>query len=71
MILLAYFAGFFAALALLTAAKDWWKVVGALDRDTRGPALTEVRLRSASFSTVIAFGLLGVAVLAVVLDHIG
>lgn len=68
MIQLAMFAGFFAALALLVAASAWWRVVKAAGDP---PAIDATRARSAAFATVMAFGLLGVALLAVVLDRIG
>lgn len=70
---LAYFAGFFAALALLVAAGAWWRVAkeGSREPTDQQPVLGVRRVRAAASATVIAMGLLGVALLAAILERLG
>jgi len=68
MVQLAYLAAAFAALFLFAAAGAWWRVAHprSATADVGAPGL-----RMAASATVIAFGLLAVALLAVVLERVG
>lgn len=67
MLPLALIAGFFAALFLLVAAKQWWRVAHPI---VEVPEVNVSSLRLAASATVIAFLLLGIALIIVFIDHV-
>lgn len=72
MIQLAYLAAALGALALVGASVAWWKVAREGDREASDakPKLGVRRVRAAASATAIAFGLLTVAISALILERI-